>query len=95
MGKLFDYVAFPLLLPFILVWVAAARVLSLLIPLTVLPTVWLARRLYWAVPFIPGIYAQKVTISWGKTTQPGAGRGSTAHAGCRRGTALRTSLASG
>ena len=59
MGKLFDYTVFPLLLPFILLWLAAARVLSLLAPFTVLPSVLLARRLYEACPFLPVLFKQR------------------------------------
>ena len=52
MGRLFDYVVFPLLLPLLLAWLLLARALSLLSPFLVLPSIVLAKRLYWAVPFI-------------------------------------------
>ena len=54
----FDYLIFPLLLPLLLAWMLAARLLSLLAPLTLLPTWLLARRLYWAVPVVPHIWRQ-------------------------------------
>ena len=59
MGKLYDYTAFPLLLPFILLWLAAARVLSMLAPLLIFPTILLNRRLNAACPFIPHIFRQR------------------------------------
>jgi hypothetical protein len=52
MGKLFDYTVFPLLLPLVLLWLLVARVLSLISPFLVAPSVLLAKRLYWAIPFI-------------------------------------------
>ncbi|KAI3436813.1 hypothetical protein D9Q98_006223 [Chlorella vulgaris] len=58
MGKLFDFVVFPLLLPGILLWLLAARLLSLLAPFLVLPMIILGRRLSWACPFIPFIWKQ-------------------------------------
>ena len=60
MGRLFDYVVFPLLLPLLLAWLLLARALSLLSPFLVLPSVMLAKRLYWAVPFIEA----SCTLCW-------------------------------
>ncbi|KAL4457893.1 hypothetical protein ABPG75_012758 [Micractinium tetrahymenae] len=56
MGALFDYLVFPLFIPFILLWLLAARLLSFVAPLLV-PLTWsLAARLSWACPFIPRIW---------------------------------------
>ncbi|PRW56323.1 sulfotransferase [Chlorella sorokiniana] len=60
MGRLFDYVVMPLLLPFLLLWLLAARLLSLLAPILLFPlSITLNRRLVWACPFIPSIWAEK------------------------------------
>lgn len=56
MGALFDYLVFPLFIPFILLWLLAARALSFVAPL-LFPLTWsLAARLSWACPFIPRIW---------------------------------------
>lgn len=60
MGRLFDYTVMPLLLPPLLLWLLAARLLSLLAPLLLFPlSISLNRRLVWACPFIPSIWAEK------------------------------------
>jgi len=59
MGAFFDYAVFPLLLPFILLWLLAARLVSALAPLCFPLTIMLSRRLYWACPFIPCIWRQR------------------------------------
>lgn len=60
MGRLFDYAVMPLLLPFLLLWLLAARLLSLLAPLLLPPlSIALNRKLVWACPFIPSIWAEK------------------------------------
>ena len=59
MGKLFDYTLFPLLVPIILLWLAAARMLSIVSPFLILPSVILNRRLNAACPFIPYIFRQR------------------------------------
>jgi hypothetical protein len=46
------------LLPFIVLWLLAARLLSMVAPFLILPTVILGRRLAWACPFIPYIWQQ-------------------------------------
>ena len=61
----FDYLVFPLLLPFICLWLLAARALSLVVPIFWPQTAMLARRLEWAVPFIPSIYAQRGRVLGG------------------------------
>lgn len=58
MAKLFDSVVFPLLLPLILLWILLARVLSMLAPFLIVPTMVLSHRLAWACPFIPHIWRQ-------------------------------------
>lgn len=60
MGRLFDYAVMPLLLPVLLLWLLAARLLSLVAPLICFPlAILLNRRLVWACPFIPCIWAQR------------------------------------
>lgn len=60
MGRLFDYAVMPLLLPLLLLWLLAARLLSLLAPIVLFPlSVALNRRLVWACPFIPSIWAER------------------------------------
>ena len=59
MGKVIDYIVLPLLLPFILLWLLVARVLSVLGPFLILPMFILSRRLNWACPFIPYIWRQR------------------------------------
>lgn len=57
MGRLFDYTVFPLLLPFILLWLAAARVLSMAVPVLLYPLhLVLNRRLREALPFLPHLW---------------------------------------
>ncbi|GMH40491.1 hypothetical protein BSKO_08395 [Bryopsis sp. KO-2023] len=56
MGKLFQYLGMPCLLPFIFLWYVLAYVAAILMTMTVVPSVLLAKRLYWAVPFIPHIW---------------------------------------
>lgn len=55
----FNYVGFPLLLPFIGVWLLLARILSIIAILTVIPSLILARRLYWAVPIGPRVWKER------------------------------------
>ncbi len=55
---MFDYVLFPLILPVLFAWLVVARLISLLAPLTVLPSFLLARRFYWAVPFGRHVWKQ-------------------------------------
>lgn len=45
-----DYVTMPLSMPILLLWLLVARVISLLLPLLVVPSLLTARTLYWAVP---------------------------------------------
>ena len=60
MARLFDYTVMPLLLPFLLLWLLAARLLSLLAPLLLPPlSIALNRKLVWACPIIPSIWAEK------------------------------------
>ncbi|CAD7702472.1 unnamed protein product, partial [Ostreobium quekettii] len=47
----------PALLPLIALYYALAYLLACLLTMTVLPSLLLARRLYWACPFIPHIWA--------------------------------------
>lgn len=57
MGRVFDYTVMPVLLPFIGLWVAAAKLLSLVLPLLLWPVaVMLNNRLEWALPFLPHIW---------------------------------------
>jgi hypothetical protein len=51
-----DLLIIPLALPFLLLWLAAAHLVALVSPLTVIPTVTLARRLYWAVPIASRVW---------------------------------------
>lgn len=63
MGALADWVGVPLLLPFIGLYLLAARLLSLLAPLLVIPSVVLARRLYWAVPIGPAVWRRRGALA--------------------------------
>ena len=54
-----DYVVFPIALPFIVIWIGVATLLSLLAPLLIFPTIILTRRLYWAAPLVPYIWHGK------------------------------------
>ena len=56
MGKAFDYLGMPFLVPFIAVWYVMAYVLAVLGTMLILPSVLLAQRLYWCCPFIPYIW---------------------------------------
>lgn len=58
MGKAFDYLVFPLLIPFILLWLLAARALSMLAPFLIFPALMLKSRLYWCLPFTPCIWKE-------------------------------------
>lgn len=58
MGALFNFLVMPPLLPLILAWLLAARLLALLIPFLVLPSVLLARRLHWSLPFLAPLFGQ-------------------------------------
>lgn len=58
MGKAFDYLVFPLLIPFIVLWLLAARALSILAPFLIFPALTLKSRLYWCLPFTPCIWKQ-------------------------------------
>lgn len=55
----FDYFIFPLLLPFIALWLLLARILSFVAPFTIVPTIILAKRLNWAVPVAPVIWKER------------------------------------
>ncbi|KAG7669455.1 hypothetical protein Ndes2526B_g05786 [Nannochloris sp. 'desiccata'] len=55
----FNYVGFPLLLPFIGAWLILARLISLVAILTVIPSIILAKRLYWAVPIGPRVWKER------------------------------------
>ena len=57
-SKLVDFVLIPLLLPLILLWLLAAKVVSILSPFLIFPSLICAKRLYWAVPFAPYVWAQ-------------------------------------
>ena len=52
----FDFLIFPFLLPFILLWILTAQILSLLAPLVIIPTYVLSKRLYWAVPIATHVW---------------------------------------
>ena len=56
MGKGFDYVLMPLLLPFLAAWYLLAYLCAILGTLLIVPSVLLANRLYWCCPFIPHIW---------------------------------------
>ena len=45
-----DHLVIPLCLPALLLWEGVARLVSVLMPLLVIPSVLMARRFYWAVP---------------------------------------------
>lgn len=51
-----DFVAIPLLLPFLCAWIILARLISFLAPFTIIPSIILAHKLYWAVPLAPAIW---------------------------------------
>lgn len=59
----FDYIGFPLLLPFICIWLLFARIISLVSPLTVIPSLILSKRLYWAVPLGPHVWRERGTLA--------------------------------
>lgn len=58
-SKLVDFVAIPLGLPLIACWLLLAKLISILSPFLVFPSLLLAKRLYWAVPFAPYALAQQ------------------------------------
>jgi hypothetical protein len=51
-----SYIIIPLVTPVLLLYCTLALLVSLLVPWTILPSLFLARRLYWACPFIPYIW---------------------------------------
>ena len=51
-----DFLLIPVLLPVLVVWLLLARIISLLAPFTIFPSLLLARQLYWAVPLAPAIW---------------------------------------
>jgi hypothetical protein len=52
----FNYVGFPLLLPFIGAWLLLARLVSILAILLVIPSFILAKKIYWAIPLGPRVW---------------------------------------
>ena len=56
---LVDLVLIPLTLPLVLAWLAAARVLSLLAPLAVVPLLVARHHLRWACPFVGTMFAAR------------------------------------
>ena len=55
----FDTLVFPLLVPFILAWLALARLLSMLAPLLIFPSFVFLPPLYRALPFLRGVWRQR------------------------------------
>lgn len=51
-----SYLLMPLVLPLLAAWYAAALLAALLAALAVVPSLLLARHLYWACPFIPHVW---------------------------------------
>lgn len=54
-----DYLVFPFFLPFIAIWLLLARILSLLAPFLIFPSLILAKRLNWAVPVAPVLWRER------------------------------------
>ena len=55
-SAVYNYVLIPLALPFLLLYFVGAFCLAFLATWTILPSLFLAKRLYWACPFIPHIF---------------------------------------
>ena len=55
----FDTLVFPLLVPFILAWLALARLLSMLAPFLIFPSFVFLPPLYRALPFLRGVWRQR------------------------------------
>ena len=63
----YDYVLFPVLLPLCLVYLLLARIVSIVLPLFILPAYLIARPFYWAVPLARAAFdtQQPVYVRWG------------------------------
>lgn len=65
MAAVVDLLVIPLALPFLLLWLAVAQLVACVAPLTILPTVFLAHRLYWAVPIASRVWKKHgIRGSW-------------------------------
>ncbi len=61
-----DYVIFPLLgLPFCLIWLLVARIVSFIAPFLIIPAYFICRPFYWAVPLARAALASQQWVRFG------------------------------
>jgi hypothetical protein len=60
---LIDYVVMPVCMPVLLLWLLAARVISVVVSLLILPSYLMSRTLYWAVPIARTAWKVKPGLS--------------------------------
>ena len=59
-----DYVVMPLCMPLLLAWLVLAQLISIVTALTILPSILMARQLYWAVPIAKAALLKKGVLGF-------------------------------